>query len=157
MIDERDDSTHDIDEPDLNLPPPRFDERATAKAQPVQPIPADRVSAWRKGVAYFNRAFTSSSRALVLVVIAGLMTGTLGGMVWVKERQVTDVSLPANESVSELAPADTPNASQKDEPRAEVFGVTNLQDGNPARQIRKGRSRTKSSRGPRAYRVAVIR
>lgn len=157
MIDEQDNSTHGIDEPELSLPPPRFDERATAKARPVQPIPADRVSPWHKGVVYFQRAFTSSSRALVLVVIAGLVTGTLGGMAWIKEHPVTNMSLPANESVSELAPADSPNDSQNEEPRAEVFGVTDLQDASPARQIRKGRSRTKTSRAPHAYRVAVIR
>jgi hypothetical protein len=157
MIDERDDSTHDIDEPESNLPPPRFDETATAKARPVQPIPADRVSAWHKGVVSLRRKVTSSSRALVLVVIAGLVTGTLGGMAWVKERQVTDASSTANQSVSELGPADSHSDSPNDEPRAEVSGVTDLQGAPPARQIRKGRSRTRSSRPPRAYRVAVIR
>jgi hypothetical protein len=157
MIDERDDSTHDINEPELNLPPPRFDERATAKARPVQPIPADRDSAWHKGVDYFRRALSSSSRALVLVVIAGLVTGTLGGIAWVKERQVTDVSSTANESVPELGTPDTHSDSPNDEPRAEVFGVNDLQGASPAPQIRKGRARTRSSRSPRAYRVAVVR
>ncbi len=157
MIDERDEYTHSIDEPESRLQPPRFDERATAKARPVQPLPTDHVSPWHKGVVYFQRAFNSSSRALVLVVIAGLVTGTLGGMAWVKEHPVTEVSSTANESVSELAPADSPKDSQNEEPRAEVFGVTDLQDASPARQIRKGRSRPKTSRAQRAYRVAVIR
>jgi hypothetical protein len=156
MIHERDDSTRDIAS-ELNLSPPRFDERATARARPVQPIPADRASVWYKRVVSLRRAVTSSSRALVLVVIAGLVTGTLGGIAWVKEPQVTEVSLPANEPVSKLAPADSPPDSQHEEPRAEVFGVTDLQVATPARQMRKGRSRTRSSAVRRAYRVAVIR
>lgn len=154
MIDERDNSTHDMDEPELNLPAPLFDESATAKARPVQPISAARVSAWYKGVFSLHRAVTSSFRALVLVVIAGLVTGALVGMVWVKaERQVTDLSVPATESVTERAPV------EKDEaPRAEVFGAAGLQSSRPGiSRIRKGRSRPKQNRATRAYLVDVIR
>jgi hypothetical protein len=153
MVGDRNDSTHVIDEPGLNLPPPRFDEKATANAQPVQPIPAGRVSTWLENVSSLRRGIIGRGKALVLVVIAGLVTGTLGGMTLVKE-QVTDVSPAASESVSGLAPVD----SQNEEPRAEVFGVTDLQSLGPTgTRIRKSHSRARSSRAPRAYRVAVLR
>lgn len=151
MIDERNDSTHLIDDPEFNLPAPHFDERSTANAQPVQPIPTRRVSTWPMKVSSLRRGITG--KALGLVVIAGLATGALGGMAWVKEHQVNDLSLPANESVSDVGPADSTNQ----EPRAEVFGITDLQSASRSTQIRKRRSRVRSSRAPRAYRVAVLR
>ena len=157
MIDDRNDSTHLVDEPKLNLPPPRFDERTAANAQPVQPIRTSRVSAFYNRAASLRRAVTSRSRALALVVIAGLATGTLVGMAWVKEPEATAVSPAATHSVSELAPADPLNDSQNQEPRAEGFGVTDWQSASSATGIRKGRSRARSSRAVRAYRVAVLR
>lgn len=150
-------STQAVDEPEFNLPPPRFDERATAKAQPVQPISPSRVSAWRNTVDSMRRAISDSSRALALVVFAGLVTGTLGGMAWVKQQQTTDIVPSVNESVSELAPPESQKDSQNEEPRAAVFGVTDLRSPKLATRIRKGRSRVRSSRVPRAYRVAVLR
>lgn len=157
MIDDRNDSTHSIDEPEGNLPPPHFDESATANAQPVQPIRTSRVSGFHNLAASLRRAATSRSRALALVVIAGLATGTLVGMALVKEPQVTAESPSVNHSVSELAPADPPNDSQNQEPGAEAFGVTGLQSATAGTGIRRGRSRARSSRGARAYRVTILR
>lgn len=153
MIDEGNDSAGLTDQPDFNLSPPRFDESATAKAQPVQPIQVRRASAFHDRVASLGRALTSGSRALVLVVIAGLAAGTLGGMAWVEEGRVTDVPPTANE-LSEVAQENP----QHEGPRAEVSGITDLQNAVlMTSQSRKGRSRTRSNRAPRAYRVAVLR
>jgi hypothetical protein len=153
MIDDGNDSTSLIDEPEIKLPPPRFDESATAHAQPVQPLRVSRASAFNDRVASLGRALTSGSRALVLVVIAGLATGTLGGMAWVEERRVTDVP-PATNELSEVAQENPRN----EEPRAEVSGITDLESIRPmTSQTRKGRWRTRSNRAPRAYRVAVLR
>ena len=157
MIDDRNDSTHLIDEPEFNLTPPHFDERATANARPVEPIPTSWVSVFYNRAASLRRAITSRSRALALVVIAGLATGTLVGMAWVKEPEASAVSPSATHSVSELAPADPLNDSQNQAPRAEADGVTGLQSASPATGIRRGRSRARSSRAARAYRVAVLR
>jgi len=157
MIDDRNDSAHLIDEPEDNLPAPHFDESATANAQPVQPIRTSRVSGFHNLAASLRRAATSRSRALALVVIAGLATGTLVGMALVKEPQVTAESPSVNHSVSELAPADPPNDSQNQEPGAEAFGVTGLQSATAGTGIRRGRSRARSSRGARAYRVTILR
>lgn len=157
MSDDRNDSAHLIGEPELNLTAPLFDERATANAQPVQPIPTSRGSGFNNRAAALRRALTSSSRALALVVIAGLATGTLVGMAWVKEPQVTAVSPSASESASESAPTDLLNGSPNSEPRAETVGGTGLQSASPATGIRGGRSRLRSTRATRAYRVAVLR
>lgn len=157
MIDDRNDSTHLIDEPEGNLAPPHFDERATANAQPVQPIRTSRVSGFPNLAASLRRAVTSSSRALALVVIAGLVTGTLVGMAWVKQPHATAESPSSNHSVSELAPADPLNDSQNQEPSAEGLGVTGLQSASAGTGIRRVRSRARSSRGSRAYRVGVLR
>src|SRR2546423_9817705 len=156
MIDDRNDSTHTIDDPEANLPPPHFDERATANAQPVQPIRTSRVSTFHNVAASLRRSVTSRSRALVLVVIGGLATGTLVGMAWVKEPQATTESPSANHSVSELAPADPLSDSQNQGPRAEGLGVTGLQSASAGAGIRRVRSRARSSRGARAYRVAIL-
>jgi hypothetical protein len=153
MIDDANDSNRLIDEPEFNVPPPRFDESAAANAQPVEPIRARGASALYDRAASIGRAMTSGSRALVLVVIAGLATGTLVGMAWAEDRGVADVPPAANER-SEVAQENPPN----EEPLAEVSGVTDLQSIRPMTgQIRKGRSRLRSSGVPRAYRVAVLR
>jgi hypothetical protein len=153
MIDDSNQSRDLNDQSECNLPPPCFDERAAANAQAVQPIPAGEFSAYRNHISSLGRALTSGSRALVLVVIAGLVTGTLGGMTWVKDDQASEGSPTRNESVSELSPA-----NDQIEPRAEVFGVTELRNmTNRSTQIRKDRSRMKMSRAPSAYRVAILR
>jgi len=154
MINDRDHATNLIDEPEFNLSTPRFDERATANAQPVQPIPRDRVSAFHPFVTSIRLGITRRSRALVLVVMAGLVTGALLGMAWVNEPSLTVSSPPSQQAVSEVAPINSPN----EEPRADVLGVTNFQNANPATvAIPRARLRVRSNRGNRAYRVAVLR
>ena len=150
MIDDRNVSKHPTEALEFNLSMPRFDEKAAANAQPVQPLPVSRVSALAASV---RHGVTSGSRALVLVVIAGLATGTLAGMAWVKGPQVIDASTTASQPVSELAP----NNSLNEEPRAEVFGVADLQSTMPmTARIRRSRPRIRPNRGTRAYRVAVL-
>ncbi|MEP6912008.1 MAG: hypothetical protein ABI923_04595 [bacterium] len=145
MIDDRNGSTQIIDKPYANLPAPRFDERAAANAQPVEPVRTRRISALAGS---FRQAVTSGSRALALVVVAGLATGTLVGMAWVKVPRATAESPSANHSVSELAPADPLSDSQNQQPGAEAFAGTG---------IRRSGLRSRSSRGARAYRVAILR
>src|SRR5687768_7961527 len=144
MADDRNDSTHLNDETDFDVSPPRFDKCAAANAQPVQPIPASRLSAFHNHFASLRRAVSGGSRALILVVIAGLVAGTLGGMVLVNERQVADVPAAAAESVSESAPSDSLNDSQKLEPLAMVGGVSDTPSARPAAsRVRKSRARAR--------------
>jgi hypothetical protein len=160
MIDERTDSTHFLNEPEPQLSSPQFDENASANAQPVQPIPASRVAAWRQHASSVWQAIAKRSRAFALVVIAGLATGTLGGMAWVQHSQTSE-SPAVNQSVSELPGA----ASKEEQPGAPVIGGSDLQSTGsmitgPTTGGRKSRMRGRSGRGTqatRAYRVAVIR
>ena len=154
MIDDGSDCGDLIDEPEFNLPPPLFDQRAAANAQPVQPIPDGSLSAFRNHISCFVRALTRGSRALVLVVIAELGTGMLVGMSWVRERPATAVWSAANEPGSEVSSPD----SQNEEPLASVDGIIDSSGTSPrSSQIRKARLQARSIRAPRAYRVAVLR
>jgi hypothetical protein len=137
-----------------DLCPPRFDESATADARPVRPIPANRVSDWYSRTVFFLRQHTGRWKALVLVVIAGLITGTFGGVIWAKRTMLAQPSPAAIESESGAAPM----ALQAEVPQADVTGATDiLSSGSRTTRVRNGRSRVRLHRVPRAYRVAVLR
>jgi len=153
MIDNRDGSRQDVHESEPNLSAPRFDDEASAHAQQVQPIPERRVSVWLNRAQSFRRAAVTKFSALTLVVIAGLLTGTLGGMAMVKVAQVTDTSSVAAESVTEVAPSSN---LFPEEPDAEVVGVQEMRI-IPENRIRKKSSRLRPGRTPRAYLVGVLR
>lgn len=152
MINDSDGYTYDINGPDLKLSPPRFDDEASANAQPVRPIPVSRVSAFRNRVASFRQAVVAKFGAFTLVVMGGLLTGTVGGMAWVKVAQVTNKPPFTSESISEVAPS----SNLFTEPVAEVAGVQEMPK-LPENRIRKEASRFRSSRAPRAYLVDVLR
>jgi hypothetical protein len=153
MIDHRDSSTKEIDEPPLNLLPPRFDEEASANAQPVQPIPASRINALRNRLGSVRRRFGNRFSAFVLVVIGGLMTGALGGVAWVKVDQLTDVSSVASESMSE---ASVSSNLLPEEPGAAVAGIQEMRI-VPENRIRKRSARLGSRRAARAYLFDILR
>ena len=109
--------------------------------------------------AAFRQAVASGSRARGLVVIAGLATGTLVGMAWVKTPQATAEAPAMNHSVTELTPTSQLSDSQN-QPVADAFAVTGLpglQRASTGAGIRKSRSRARPNRASRAYRVAVLR
>jgi hypothetical protein len=153
MIDDRIESTIFRAEP-VNLPPPRFDETAAARAQPVEPIPTVGASSLHTRAKTFRRLVAGSARALVLVVVAGLVTGTMAGMAWVKRSQSTWALPVDNSAVSEVAPSYV----MRDGLRGDVSGTTS-DDGaiNSFNNLRRRPVRIRSSRSPRAYRVAVLR
>lgn len=137
--------------PEVLLPPPRFDESATAKAQPVEPIRRSRLSSWL-GKGSSVRGMITKSRALALMVIAGLATGTLGGIALVKhsERidQATSRELVSSSSIEDpefrgFATAET---------GAHGFLATGAVGGR-----RRIRARARTGGAQRAYRVAIIR
>jgi hypothetical protein len=151
MIDNRDSSTPD--EAVLNLSAPRFDDEASAHAQPVQPIPERRISALLNRLHSFRGAAVTKFSALTLVVIAGLLTGMLGGMTLVKVVQATDTSSVTTESMSEVAPSSN---LFPDEPDGEVVGVQEMRI-IPENRIRKHSSGLRLERRPHAYLVDVLR
>jgi hypothetical protein len=132
------------------LPTPLFDDSATAKAQPVEPISRSRFSNWFGKQGSVRRLITTRSRALSLVVIAGLATGTLGGMALVSHSQADQAT--ANEAVFAQPNQD----GQLDFETAEVGARGLLVTGDLGRR-HKIRARQRTGGGLRAYRVAVIR
>ena len=126
------------------LAPPRFDEHAHLKAQPVMPITKSRIRL------LFEKFSADSSRSLALIVILGLLTGALIGVSLVRQNtsgpEATDQALVVEPEKETLQLQD-----------AEV-GVNGIQ--TERTNIRSGvssRERAPNIREPRAYRFAVIR
>ncbi len=132
-----------------DLQTPQFDEHASAKAQPVRPIPKSRVTIL---VERTGQLFANSSRSLVLVVALGIATGALVGMALVQQPQASLVS--ADEQASVLRAEETPEDLQLQE-AAEV-GVYGIQNSAIRRRVTR-RSRVQSNGQPKSYRFAVIR
>lgn len=123
--------------------PPLFDDRASAEAQPVVPIPKSRLSLLKERV---DGILNNGWRSFALVVILGLALGTLAGMALV--RSTTPETQPAataerSDDMAQLQNADV---------GANGFATEAAPIG---RQPRLG-ARASSGR-PRAYRVAVLR
>jgi hypothetical protein len=153
MTTERTDSTRFIAEPEPKLLSPRFDETAAANAQPVQPIPVSRGTVLTGRFASILPSIIGRSRMLAVVVIAGLIIGTLGGLWWVNDRNEPIGLAAESESLSTL-PVD---ADQGGEPDAAVIGRTDPASAQSTlNRVRKSRKRARSGRAPRAYRVAVL-
>lgn len=137
-----------------DLLPPRFDQSASASAQPVQPIPRTELFDWLRNLNSRRRRSRAKLPALVLVVISGLALGTMGAIALVKERRPAVEPPPASQSVSELAVSLT---SPEQLNTAEV-GATGFQsNGSNTTRPHKIRPRPRSNGAPRAYRVSVIR
>ena len=140
-----------------SLPTPIFDAHASASAQPVEPIRSSRILNWRNRVRSLSRRIDGQSRMLAVVILIGLITGALAGMLLVniaRSGQPATVSeVPVNEPASEMPATE----AQKLDTFAAVLDGSEVQSVAPtATRNRRPRSRVRTSR-PRAYRVAVIR
>lgn len=146
MVDENRNTT--ASDSQSGLPPPRFDEHAHLKAQPVTPIPKNKLTV------FFERAsqmFAGSLRSLALVVVLGVATGGLVGMALVNDRHS---ALPqAADQASVLT--EVVGAFPLEEAEVGVYGIQTSR----ANIKRTGgrRSYIQSNGQPRAYRFAVIR
>jgi hypothetical protein len=94
---------------------------------------------------------------LAVVVLIGLITGALAGMLLVNiarsEQPPTVSEVPVNEPAAEIPVTET----QKLDSFAAALGGRDVQTASPTvTRNRRPRARVRSSR-PRAYRVAVIR
>lgn len=146
------------DEPSLTTPV--FDERASARARPVEPIQlgAEPVhkqpfEGWRTRLSAIPKNLGTQTRALAIVVVIGLITGAMGGLLLVNaargDRQAVVVETP-NDPNPELTASETQNL--------DLFASelsTSAQTERPTIK-RKVRVRPRSNK-PRAYRVAIIR
>jgi hypothetical protein len=145
--------------------PPRFDAETSAKAQPVEPIRPNRFSSVANSLRSLRKRANGQVRVLTAVVIVGLITGALAGILLVKLARNNQTTAEINTEPAKVSEIQATEAraldayaselsSEIDTPRpssgqlaAQPFG----------KQLGKyGRARRATDR-PRAYRVAVIR
>ena len=126
------------------LPPPRFDEHAHLKAQPVRLIKKNRITH------LFEEFFADSSRSLALIVILGLLTGGLIGLSLVGQN--TSAPEPTDQA---LVVEPEKEAVQLQDAEVGAYGIQTGRTGIPAAGSR--RARVPNIGQPRAYRFAVIR
>jgi hypothetical protein len=160
------DSKNSVGSPEVGFefpPPGLFDEIASAKAQPVRPIPTSRVSVWIQrahDTAHDTRQMlTTRTKALALVLVGGLAIGTLGGTMLVKQRFSPDAAPVVQESAAETTTAQAApgDPSPNTEPSAEEASAMALQSvTKTSSRIRRHRHRLPVQRS-QAYRVDVIR
>jgi hypothetical protein len=141
---------------DESLPPPIFDANASASAQPVEPIRRSAVSRWRDRLRSLSGGITGQSRMLAAVILIGLITGALAGVLLVntaRSKPASDLEVHANEPVSEIPATE----KQKLDAFADELATGTVQTVSPAgTRDRRPRARVRSHR-PRAYRVAILR
>jgi hypothetical protein len=138
-------------------PPARFDESASANAQPVQPLSTSRVAAWKQRARSARELISSKTVVLVLVVIGGLAIGALGGTLLVRHHTSMTESAPVVEESTLEIPAEGDSQKPADETRA---GLPTTELSNAGRNSARGRNRRtrpNTWHAQRAYRVAVIR
>ena len=124
------------------LPPPRFDEHAHLKAQPVMPIRKSRITL------LFEELFADSSRSLALIIILGFLTGALIGVSLVGQNtsaRATDQALAKSER----------EALQLQDAEVGVYGIQTERAN--IRSVGSRRVRMPNIGQQRAYRFAVIR
>jgi hypothetical protein len=142
------------------LPAARFDEVASANAQPVQPIPTSRVSFWIQRAHDAREMLTARTKAVALVLIGGLAIGTLGGTMLVKQTSSPDATPTVQASTAETKapPQASGDIASKDEPSAvEASAIALKSAGQTSSRVRRHRKRPPIQHGQQAYRVDVIR
>jgi len=141
-----------------SLPTPVFDANASASAQPVEPIRSrSRISNLRNTFRSVSSGINGQKRILWAVILIGLITGALAGMLLANiartGQPATLAAVPATEPPTEMPVTETRHLDAFAVELAGSDGQTAL---STATRQRRPRGRVRSNR-PRAYRVAVIR
>ena len=158
MIDTR--NTVKINEDEqFELPPPaRFDDDASANAQPVLPLPNGGVAQWAQHSRHAPRRPGGRVKSLALVVIAGLTIGVASGAMLASRHQAY-VSTQAVQQ-SNVKSAGNDESSDESSPARDMIGaeasVMAMQSAVQPVRIRRHRSSLRQPGQPRAYRVAVL-
>lgn len=140
-----------------HLPKPIFDASASARARPVEPLqPNEAVDSgllrvWRNRFDTVTNFLGSQTRALAIVVVIGLITGSVGGVLLVNAARSNEQPVMIESFSSDSA------SSQNETERLDAFAskLTAATSTSPTIE-RKAKGRFKSNK-PRAYRVAIIR
>lgn len=151
-----DNSTDSIPAPlsEPELATPQFDETARARARPVQPLVNSQTSTWIQRARSLTQALNARTRALALVVIAGLSVGALGGTLLVKQ------SAPIGNEFSVADPSDGATAGEAPDVSDETHLISAEAGVSGSDQTRRRGSRRQhrpAQQPRRAYRVAVIK
>jgi len=140
-----------------SLPTPVFDADTSASAQPVEPIRSGRISSLRNRFRSVSSRINGQTRILGAVILIGLITGALAGMLLVNiarsGQTATVAEVPAREPASEMPVTE---AQKLDTFAAELGGSDVQTVPSTATRNRRPRARVRTNR-PRAYRVAIIR
>jgi len=136
-------------------PPPRFDAQASAAAQPVQPLTRSGPARWLQRAGDAHKTLAPPTKALLIVIIAGLVMGAAGGAMLAKRNDSATGAALIEESRIEAAVAgraleDTPSAMSAD------ASAMALAYPNQPERIRRDRSWRRRG-APRAYRFAIIK
>jgi len=147
--------TNQIDHATLTTP--LFDANASASAQPVEPIRSSRVSKISNRLRSVSGRIDGQSRMVAVVILIGLITGALAGMLLVNIARTgppaTVSEVPSNEPASEIPVSE----AQKLETFAAALGGREVSAvPSTVTRNRRPRVRVRTNR-PRAYRVAIIR
>ena len=139
------------------LPTPLFDADASASAQPVEPIRSSSLSKFSNRVRSVSRRIDGQSRVLAVVVLIGLITGALAGMLLVNIARTGPPATVAEVPAKDPAPQIPVTETQKLDSFAAALGGREIQT-VPSAVTRNGRPRVRvRTNRPRAYRVAIIR
>ncbi len=151
-------------EPELSPSPAHFDREASITAQPVEPLAGGHVADSKLRPGFRGDLVAGHTRALVAVVVLGLASGALGGMLLAKRsEQAPEASAIASEVSgveSRKALVETGKEGQDESQKLNSFAAQlNAASGKerlPVARTRKSR-RVRTNRAPRAYRLGVIR
>jgi len=155
MIDDTRDFVTDNEEAQLP-PPPRFDERASANAQPVKPLLTSRPASWMQRARDFQRKVGVKTKTLALVVAAGLAIGAASGAM-LANRSQSSLPTPVIEQPSAETAA-TEDAIKETASTVETISAQTAVVAPPKPAHIRRHSRAPRGRAqPRAYRVAVLK
>jgi hypothetical protein len=158
MIDDSNNFVHHPVAKQSEYPPPaRFDESATANAQPVEPLLTGRIAVWKQRARTVGQVISSKTRVLALVIIGALAAGALGGTMFVRQHAwSTDSASVVDQAATEL-PTSTDLQKAPGGTRAVVSATVLPNTGRTISRSRNRHARHNRQRALRAYRVAVIK
>src|ERR1051325_1260323 len=137
-------------------PPPRFYARASAAAQPVQPLQRSAPARWLQRARDARRTLTPRTKLLVFVIVAGLLMGAASGALLAKRNDSVSHAAVIEESRIEAAAAgQTIEQTPTDSVTTPESSVA-LSYPSPSGRIRRYRALRRHG-APGAYRFAVIK
>ncbi|MDQ1707393.1 MAG: hypothetical protein QOJ88_604 [Pyrinomonadaceae bacterium] len=158
MSDEKKNNYPDATSPALELAPPRFDEVASAKAQPVKPLPARGFGVSFPRTHSVLAPLKIRNKAMALLLVAGMAMGALGGTLLVRQRQSGSEAPALSETAARTGTleAGVDGSRGGESLDALANALQNSAKRTSEMRSRQGRRHRVQSQ-PQAYRVGVIK